>query len=93
MARPKLHGSAAERQAAYRQRWAVRSLRLETETNETIERIAREYDVPPNEVINSLIKFALLNRDWHKLGLFGKPLTTIADIRESDRLARARGES
>lgn len=91
MGRPRKYASAAEKQAAYRQRWVVRSLRLEAETDETIKRIADEFDASPNEVINSLIKFALTNRNWHTQGLWGKRLTTVADIREAERIARAKG--
>jgi hypothetical protein len=40
-----------------------------------------------------MLKFALLNRNWMQVGLFGKPLTTLADIREAERVARLRGEA
>jgi hypothetical protein len=93
MARPRQYATAADKQAAYRQRWATRSIRLEKETDETIKRVATAYDVTPNEVIASMLKFALLNRNWMQVGLFGKPLTTLADIREAERVARLRGEA
>lgn len=74
MARPKKYASAAERQAAFRQRYATVTVRVQAETAQTIAELAKTLDVPQTEVINSLIMFALLNRNWHVLGLFGKRL-------------------
>lgn len=74
MGRPKKYATAAERQAAYRQRYATLSVRVQTETAETIADISRELGEPQTEVINSLIIFALLNRNWRALGLMGKRL-------------------
>lgn len=74
--RPRKYASDAEKQAAYRARYAVVSLRLEQETADTLKRIAEYLDVPVTEVGASLIKFALLNRNWMQLGLFGKRLPT-----------------
>lgn len=76
MGRPRKYASDAEKQAAYRERYAVVSLRLEQETADTLKRIAEYLDVPITEVGASLIKFALLNRNWMQLGLFGKRLPT-----------------
>lgn len=74
MGRPRKHADNAAKQAAYRARYAVKSYRFEAETAETIKRLADELDTSENEVINSLVKFALLNRNWFTLGLFGKRL-------------------
>ncbi len=74
MGRPRKYASDAEKLAAYRDRWAVKSFRFEKETANTIERLAQELDTSESEVINSLVKFALLNRNWFTLGLFGKRL-------------------
>lgn len=74
MARPKKYATAAERQAAFRQRYATLSVRVQRETADTIADISRELDEPQTEVINSLIIFALLNRNWRVLGLTGKRL-------------------
>lgn len=74
MGRPKKYATAAERQAAYRASYALKSVRLIPETAATIEELAKMLDVPETEVLNSLINFALLNRNWHTLGLFGKRL-------------------
>jgi hypothetical protein len=74
MARPKKYASAAEKQAAYRERYAVVSVRMLPKTVETLDKIAEETDSNRNEVINSVLMFGLLNRNWLTLGLFGKSL-------------------
>lgn len=74
MARPKKYASAAERQKAYRSRYEIVEARVIPETAETLSRLAQLLDVPRTEVVNSMINFALLNRNWHTLGLFGKRL-------------------
>lgn len=67
--RPKLYASAAERQAAYRERFATIEVRLDPTTVDTLTRIAQTLDVPRVAVIEQVIKHGLLNRDWFKLGL------------------------
>ena len=74
MARPRKFATAAERQAAYRDRYATPTIRVIKETDETVRDIARGLGVPATEVYNSLINFALLNRNWRQLGLYGKML-------------------
>lgn len=74
MARPRKYEDDAAKMRAYRERYAVKSFRFEKDTAETIARLASELDTSESEVINSLVKFALLNRNWFVLGLFGKRL-------------------
>jgi DNA-binding GntR family transcriptional regulator len=74
MARPRKYASAAEKQKAHRLRYVIVEARLIPETAATLDELARLFDVPRTEVVNSLINFALLNRNWHTLGLFGKRL-------------------
>ncbi len=74
MGRPRKYANDAEKMRAYREAWAVRSYRLEKETDATIKRLAEFTDASESEVVDSLIKFALLNRNWFTLGLFGKRL-------------------
>lgn len=81
MARPKKYANDAERQAAHRSRNTVLQIRLVPETAETLDKLAEYLAVPRTEVANSLINFALLNRNWYTLGLFGKPLPHAADKR------------
>lgn len=70
--RPKKYASAAERQAAYRARYAVIELRLEHETVATLDRIGEHLDISRNEVVNQILKFGLLNRNWFTEGRFTK---------------------
>lgn len=70
--RPKKYASAAERQAAYRARYAVIELRLEPQTVETLDRIGEALDISRNEVVNQILKFGLLNRNWFTEGRFTK---------------------
>jgi hypothetical protein len=74
MGRPSKYASPAERQAAYRARYEIIECRVVKETGETLTALAAHLDVPRTELINSLINFALLNRNWSTLGLFGKRL-------------------
>lgn len=74
MGRPRKYATASERQAAYRNRYAVVNARVTKETADTLDKLADQLDVPRTEVINSMIIYALLNRNWHTLGLFGKRL-------------------
>lgn len=85
MGRPAKYASAAERQQAYRQRYKLLSgVRVEKEIGETIALLASELDVSQSEVVASLIKFALLNRNWRQQGLFGKRLPHANPIGEDD---------
>lgn len=72
--RPKKYASAAERQKAYRNRYVIVEARVIPETAATLDKLAQLLDVPRTEVLNSMINFALLNHNWHTLGLFGKRL-------------------
>lgn len=72
--RPRKYASAAERQRAYRQRYVIVEARVIPETAATLDKLSELLDVPRTEVLNSMINFALLNRNWHTLGLFGKRL-------------------
>lgn len=74
LGRPRKWASPAERQAAYRTRHYVSEFRVAPHTGATIEALAQALDATRVEVVNSLINYALLNRDWFKLGLFGKRL-------------------
>lgn len=74
MGRPRKYATDADRQAAYRERYAVIQIRLSPETAATLDKLADYLDTDRTEVANSLINFALLNRNWETLGLFGKRL-------------------
>ncbi len=74
MGRPRKYANDAEKQRAFRERYATINVRTEKDTKDTIARLAEFTDTSEAEVVNSLIKFALLNRNWFTVGLFGKRL-------------------
>lgn len=74
MGRLRKYANDAEKQKAFRERYATINVRTEKDTKDTIERLAEFTDTSEAEVVNSLIKFALLNRNWFTVGLFGKRL-------------------
>lgn len=74
MGRPRKYATDAERVAAHRARYAVGEFRVIPETMATLDAIAQHFDVPRTEVVNSLINFALTNRNWFAQGLWGKRL-------------------
>lgn len=64
MGRPRKYASDAERQAAYRARWARLSVDIQPDLVQTIQEIADIHDVSISEVTSQLIRFALLNFAW-----------------------------
>lgn len=66
MARPRKYASAAERQAAYRDRWAILETRLPRKTLETIERLAAARDESRAQFVYNLIMRALTAWTWWK---------------------------
>lgn len=69
MARPKIYADAAERQAAYRARNAKIEATVSPEVAASIDDIARSLAVSKNELVRSMIRFALTNRNWKQSGL------------------------
>jgi len=67
--RPRKYASDAERQAAYRSRAAEVCVRLEPKTMATLDSIADEIGFTRNELMQSMVKFGLTNRDWRNEGL------------------------
>jgi hypothetical protein len=74
MGRPRKYASDAEKQAAFRERNAILSIRVDPHVKETIERLAESQGWSVSDYATSMLKFALLNRNWSVLGFFGKPL-------------------
>lgn len=87
MGRPRIHADAAARQAAHRERNAIADIRLLPETLATIDSIASDLDVSRVELLNSMVNFALLNRNWRQLGLFGKRLPSAVRNRKASASA------
>ena len=73
--RPRKYANAAERQAAYRQRYATVGVRMARETAETLERVSAETGVPVTELARQMILFALANRNWYTDPRFVRVLT------------------
>jgi hypothetical protein len=67
--RPRKYASDAEKQAAYRARAAEVCVRLEPKTMQTLDSIADEIGYSRNELMQSMVKFGLTNRDWRNEGL------------------------
>lgn len=83
MGRPRKYANDAEKQAAFRARYPSISVRVEPHIKESIERLAESQGWPVSEYVNSMLKFALLNRNWSTLGFFGKQMPK-ANPLESD---------
>jgi hypothetical protein len=73
--RPRKYASDAERQAAYRERFAIVRVRTANETAETLERISAETGVPVTELARQMILYALANRNWYTDPRYTRPLT------------------
>lgn len=69
--RPARHADAAARKRAYRGKVARLDVAIKSEIAETIGDIADTLGVSRNEVVNSLIRFGLTNRNWKQVGLYG----------------------
>lgn len=69
--RPAKYASAAERQAAFRARNAVKTFAIDGKVAPTIERLSAAFDMTQTEALNHLLKFALANRDWTRQGMTG----------------------
>lgn len=69
--RPARHARNAERVAAYRKSHARLDFVTSERIADTVASLAEQFDCSKNEVMNSLIRFALTNRDWRKQGLWG----------------------
>lgn len=70
--RPKLYESDTERKATHRKRRNVRSVALGP-CADAIDSIAEELGRPASEVIDSFLRFALMNRNWKVTGLMPRP--------------------
>jgi len=79
--RPRKYASDAERQAAYRARYAIVQVRLKPEMVAKIEGIAESRDLPRADILAELIGFALANRHWHTAPRFAPPVVKVAQGR------------
>lgn len=66
-----VHASAAARKAAYRADKARIDFTDKPAIAATLSEIAAELDCSKNELMQSLVRFALTNRNWRQVGLYG----------------------
>ncbi|MGY8531922.1 hypothetical protein [Paracidovorax citrulli] len=66
--RPRKYASDADRKAAYRAGKARIDYTDKPEIKATISRLASQFEVGENEVLQELVRFALCNRDWSRMG-------------------------
>lgn len=69
--RPRKYASEAERQAAHREKWAVRTFSMVPEKALKIAELSTALDVSESAVVHALLSFALANRIWRQTGLVG----------------------
>lgn len=69
--RASLHADAAARVRAHRARLARLDVTIKPEIADTIAQISDVLACSRNELVNSLIRFALTNRNWQQVGLYG----------------------
>lgn len=66
-----VHANDAARVRAHRAKLARLDVTIKPEIAETLAQISGELDCSRNELVNSLIRFALTNRNWKQVGLYG----------------------
>jgi hypothetical protein len=69
--RPAKHADAAARQRAYRAANAVKSIRLDGKLAPTIAKLAEQFETTETHVINNMLRFALVNKNWTQTGIGG----------------------
>lgn len=67
--RPRIHTDQAARVAAFRAQHRRLEIRLENAQADNLQAIAASLDVPLTVLVESMLKFALANRDWKRMGL------------------------
>lgn len=70
--RPRKHASDAERKAAYRAGKSRIDYTDKPEIKATISKLAQQFEVGENEVLQEFVRFALCNRDWARMGFAAK---------------------
>ncbi|MFT4241450.1 MAG: hypothetical protein QM569_04115 [Acidovorax sp.] len=69
--RKRVHAKAAARKAAYRANKSRIDFTDKPAIVATLNEIAAELDCSKNELMQSLVRFALTNRNWKQVGLYG----------------------
>jgi hypothetical protein len=66
-----VHGSTAARVKAHRASKARLDVLVKPEIAATLDDLAQALDCSKNELINSMLRVALTNRNWKQLGVYG----------------------
>lgn len=69
--RKRKHTSAAAKLAAHRDSHARMDFITSKRIGDTVAALAQQFDCSKNEVLNSLVRFALTNRNFKQVGLWG----------------------
>lgn len=69
--RPRVHASDSAKVAAFRSRNVRVDVLLSPAIGETLQSIASDLDCSRNELLASMVRFALTNRNWRQVGLYG----------------------
>lgn len=69
--RPRVHASDSAKTAAFRSRNVRMDVLLPPAIGETLASIASDLDCSRNELLASMVRFALTNRNWRQVGLYG----------------------
>jgi predicted ATPase len=62
----------AQRVARYREKHARLDLSISADIAQTVAEISEALDCSKNELLNSMVRFALTNRNWRLVGLYGR---------------------
>lgn len=81
--RPRKYATNAERQAAFRNRWATLEIRVTPETASTVESIAKESGRSKNDLLYAMLTFALANHNWRD-PTYSVRLPTVLDLQATD---------
>lgn len=80
--RPRLHASDSQRVGEFLSTKVRIEVLLPPETGVRLSEIASALDCSRNALLVSAVKFALTNRDWRRLGLWGEK-QDVGRLRES----------
>lgn len=80
--RPRVYASDSVRVKNFRSTKVRIEVALPPDTGARLSEIALSLDCSRNELLLSLVKFALTNRDWRRLGLWGEK-QNVDRLRES----------
>ena len=69
--RPRVHADPAAKVRAHRAKLARIDVSIKPELADTLRDISARLDCSMNELLGSMIRFGLTNRNWKQVGLYG----------------------